>query len=277
MTDSNGSALAPFVKMLLPEHSQLIHVAHSMTTDNLRHFSLVEFDYYFLYGRSSLNRLRNRDVLFGNCKGVLTGSFMAHTGISMPAIKANKILLLFGVGPNLEKHTRITDMYTVIRDWASAHPDYQLKIKLHPRSHLDYWHKQEKNLKNIQVLTKNTRMPDALKDVSIALSIYTNAVLDAALLNRPSLLIANDETNDELDIEQFFLPRSKTAEELNLQIKSMSDNYSHHVQQAKAFAKHHLEHQYDSVNYISDCIEAIAHGKEDFPIEPLQGQSFLLK
>jgi hypothetical protein len=276
ITDSNGSVLAPFIKILLPEGCNLIHIAHSMTTDNLRHFSLVEFDYYFLYGRSSLDRLRKRDVLFGKSKAVLTGPYLANSDFSLPIIQANKNILLFGVGPNLEKHTRITDMYSVINSWIVSHPDYQLTIKLHPRSSLEYWHRQEQKTKNIQVLSKNTPMTHALQDVSITLSIYTNAVLDAALLNRPSLLVANKETSDELDIEKFFLPRSETADELNERMEEMLENYPYHVQQSKAFITYHLEHQQDSVTFISSCIDSIVHGKEEFPVEELQGQTFLI-
>lgn len=275
ITDRNGSVLSAVLKISLPNDSHLIHIAHSMTTDNLRHFSFIEFDYYFLYGRSSLERLRRRSVLFGKCNAVLTGTYLATSDFSLPAIKANKNILLFGVGPNLEKHSRITDMYIVINDWISSHPDYQLSIKPHPRSSLDYWQAQEQKIKNITVLSQGTPMTDALKSVSITLSIYTNAVLDAALLNRPSLLVANAETNDELDIEKFFLPRSETAKELNSRIEEMLENYSLHIQQTQPFLTYHLEHQQDSVRFISSCIKSIVNNKEDFPIENLQGQTFL--
>lgn len=277
MTDSNGSVLSLFLKAFLPDQSKLVHVAHCVTTDNYRHYSLIDYDYYFLYGRSSLDKLRKRTILFGNCNVVLTGPYLADKSFALKPGHANKKILLFGVNPNMEKRPYIQKTYAFIKKWINQHSDYQLFIKMHPRSTLDFWGKAQTGCKNIHMVTKGTSMQEALGEISITLAIYTNAVIDSALLNRPSLLVADSVLNDELDLEQFFLPCSQNEEVLHTHIEKILGNYSFYLEQTTAFAKYHLEHQQDSVEFIANCINSIVHGKESFPIEPLQGTPFLLQ
>ena len=276
LTDSNGSTLSPFLKAFLPDDCKLVHIAHCVTTDNYRHYSLIDYDYYFLYGRSSLDKLRKRTILFGNCNVVLTGPYLADKRFSLKPGHANKKILLFGVNPNMEKRPHIQKTYAFIKKWINQHSDYQLFIKMHPRSTLDFWGKAQTDCKNIHMVSKGTSMQEALGEISITLAIYTNAVIDSALLNRPSLLVTDSTLNDELDLEQFFLPCSQNEDELNKNIEQILNNYSYYLDQTTGFAKYHLEHQQDSVEFIANCINSIVQGKESFQVEPLQGTPFLL-
>jgi len=276
MSESNGSDFSPFLKAFLPQESSLIHVAHCVTTDNYRHYSLIDYDYYFLYGQSSLDKLRRRNSLFGSSKVVLTGPYIAHQDFELKARSVNKNILLFGVNPNMEKRAHIQKMYAVIKDWINQHDDYQLFVKMHPRSKLGFWNEAQNHCSNIHIVKKGITMQQALSEVSLTLGIYTNAVLDAALLNRPSLLVCEEDIKDELDIERFFLPRCKNTNELQLNIEKILDNYCYYLKQTTAFAKYHLEHQQDSVDFIAQCIDNIAHDQISFPIEQLQGTPFSL-
>jgi len=274
LTESNGSDLSPFLKAFLPKKSSLIHVAHCITTNNYRHYSLIDYDYYFLYGRSSLDKLRNRKVLFGSCKAILTGPYIADKNFALKARNANKNILLFGVNPNMEKRPHIQKMYAIIKSWISQHSDYHLFVKMHPRSTLSFWNDAQVTCSNIQIVEKGISMQQALNSISITLGIYTNAVLDAALLNRPSLLVSDNSINDELDIERFFLPRSKDETELHSNIEKILGDYSYYLEQTTAFSFYHLEHQQDSVEYIAACIDTIVHDRDLPNIEDLHGTPF---
>jgi len=59
-----------------------------------------------------------------------------------------------------------------------------------------------------------------------------------------------------------------------LNIEKILENYSHYLEQTIAFAKYHLEHQQDSIDFITQCVDNIAHNQELFPVEQLQGTPF---
>jgi len=274
LTETNGSDLSPFLKAFLPEGSSLVHVAHCAITDNYRHYSLIDYDYYFLYGKSSFDKLHKRDNLFGSCKAVLTGPYIPHHAAPLPPCDANKNILLFGVNPNMERRPHIQKIYAFIKNLAQKHTDYQLFVKIHPRSETDFWDRAQASCPNIHFIKQGTDMQEALSDISITLGIYTNAVLDAALRNRPSLLVSDDTVDDEFDIEKFFLPRCRNESELQANIEKLLANYPYYVEKTIEFSQYHLAHQDDSVNFIAQCVADIAHNKESFPIEPLHGTIF---
>jgi len=265
ITDRNGSIYSPFLKEAIQVYGKLVHIAHSVTTDNFGRFSLIEYDYYFLFGTSSLNKLLQRQVRYGSTKAVLTGPYFSDKEFTLPPTDKTKNILLFGIGPDLEKHTDYGSMYYIIKDWIAENPEYTLYFKPHPRSRFDYWQKESHKHQNIVVLKGTEKLTHCFKNISIALSIFTNAVIDAALLNRPSLLVCSDNVRDELDVEAFYLPRSKTSRQLHKNITTILDNYQHYVEQSQKFARFHLEHQQDSIEYIANCLASITNKQEDFP------------
>lgn len=269
ITDRNGSIYSSFLKEAIQPYGKLVHMAHCVATDNFGRFSLIDYDYYFLYGTSSLDKIMHRQVRFGSTKAVLTGPYFSNKNFNLSANDASKNILLFGIYPALEKKENYRLIYDMVKQWAEKNPQYSLYFKPHPRSRSDYWKIASQKIKNIVVLDATEKLTSCLANISITLSIYTNAVIDAALLNRPSLMVCIDNMNeldDELDLEKFYLPRATTDQQLQTNISSMLDNYSYYVEQTKKFAKYHLEYQQDSIEYISHCLLSIVNNEEDFPI-----------
>lgn len=269
ITDRNGSIYSSLLKEANQPYGQLVHMAHCVATDNFGRFSMIDYDYYFLYGTSSLDKIMNRQVRYGSTKAVLTGPYFSNKDFNLKKNEASKNILLFGIYPDLEKKENYQAIYDIMKDWAEQNSDYTLYIKPHPRSKSDYWKKASQSIKNIVVLDATEKITACLNNISITLSIYTNAVIDSALLNRPSLLVCPDnmdELGDELDLEKFYLPRATNPEQLQSNISTMLNNYSHYVSQATKFAKYHLEYQQDSIEYIADCLLSITNNQEDFPI-----------
>jgi len=268
ITDRNGSVYSSFLKEAIQPYGKVVHMAHCVTTDNYTRFSMIDYDYYFLCGNSSLAKIINRQIRFGSTKAVLTGLYFSNQYFNMSPNNASKNILLFGIYPNLEKKESFRLIYDMIKQWAGNNPDYHLYIKPHPRSHSDYWKAASQTIDNIIVLDAREKLTSCLSNISITLSIYTNAVIDAALLNRPALMVSLDnmnEVDDELDLETFYLPRATSPEQLQDNIAAMLDNYPHYVEQAGKFAQYHLEYKQDSIDYITHCLLSIADKKEDFP------------
>lgn len=273
ITDRNGSIYSSFLKEAVQPYGKLVHMAHCVATDNFGRFSLIDYDYYFLYGTSSLDKIMHRQVRYGSTKAVLTGPYFSNKDFNLEAnnadSNASKNILLFGIYPDLEKKENYRLIYDMVRKWAEMNPDFTLYFKPHPRSRSDYWKTAAQTLKNIIVLDPTEKLTSCLNNISITLSIYTNAVIDSALLNRPSLMVCRDnmsDLDDELDLEKFYLPRAATHEQLQENISTMLDNYSYYVGQAKKFAKYHLEYRQDSIEYITHCLLSITNNKEDFPM-----------
>lgn len=269
ITDRNGSIYSSFLKEAMQEYGKLVHLAHCVTTNNFARFSMIDYDYYFLYGNSSLDKIVQRSVRYGSTKAVLTGSYFAHKGFSLAENNASKNILLFGIYPALEKKPYYHLLYDMVQQCAKNHPELTFYFKPHPRSHSDYWQTAAQTIDNIIVLDAIEKLTDCLKPVSITLSIYSNAVIDAALLKRPSLLITakdHKDVSDELDLEPFYLPAATDHLQLYNNIMTVLNDYNHYVEQAKHFAQYHLEYQQDSIEYISHCLHSIINGKEDFPV-----------
>ena len=269
ISDRNGSIYSSFLREAIQAYGKLVHMAHCVATDNFARFSLIDYDYYFLYGRSSLDKIMHRQVRFGHTKAVLTGPYFSNKDFTLKAGSANKNILLFGIYPDLEKKRSYQNIYDYIKKWAQNNQDYTLYIKPHPRSRSTYWQEASQTISNIKTLNAVEKLTHCLEPIAISLSIYTNAVIDSALLNRPSLLVCPDNIdnlNDELSLEKFYLPRATNEQQLADNIKAMLKDYPYYIEQAQKFAHYHLEYQQDSIDYISHCLYSITQNKEDFPI-----------
>jgi hypothetical protein len=82
ITDRNGSIFSPFLKSRTPGDPVTFHLSHAVLTAQSSRFSMLEYDYYCLYGRSSLEYLRSLPYVFGSCKIVLGGSVLLTRGLN---------------------------------------------------------------------------------------------------------------------------------------------------------------------------------------------------
>lgn len=86
LNDRNGSLYAPFLRLELNARgSRLVHLAYATTVPSLRRLGMNDYDYYFLFGQSSLEALQARELRFGCSTAVLVGSHMIDDSYLMPA------------------------------------------------------------------------------------------------------------------------------------------------------------------------------------------------
>ena len=257
MTNDNGSAYSPFLRKYANDSGGVvIHVAHSVPTDNYRKFNLIDYDYYFLYGQSSYQKLSNKKTSYGQTNCVLTGPlYLNLQDTHLPPRAPNQSILLFGTGPKLEKSKHVQSLYAKIHQWATLNADYTLYIKNHPRSGENYWNTTP--LPHNIIVTQKETMTTLMSKASLAISIYSNAVIDAALLNRPSIFFNTDKMNDEFEIEKFFLPRVSDPNELQHSIRTILNDYDHYLQKTREFAHYHIARKNDSVDTIASSIQLL--------------------
>ena len=261
INDRNGSIFVPFIKLALEfSEGKLVHLAHATTLDHSQRLSMNDYHYYFLFGQSSLEALRQKKLLFGTSMAVLAGSHMIDESYRLPTPDiGKKTLLVLGVGPEREKLDSYLQSYALLRDWAVANTDYQVLIKAHPRSTAKYW--TQYAIKNIRVLPPNVTLADALAEASIVINILSNAIIEAGLSGRPIVRVNCGHSEDVFGESNFFGSSIKTADSLSRAIEEIENNYAVYCQQSFSFSQYHLEHGAEGLKNSVQALEDILKGK----------------
>jgi hypothetical protein len=268
LNDRNGSLYAPFLRLALNGRgSLLVHLAHATTVEGSRRLGMNDYDYYFLFGRSSLEALQARKLRFGSSTAVLAGSHMIDSAYDLPmADPSLRTLLVLGVGPDKEKEAGYQATYALLRDWAAAHPDYRVLVKAHPRSQVPFWQQAASQLANLQVLPKACSLAEALAQASLVVNIMSNAVIEAALARRPVLYV---NASGEVDIfgQEPFFGAALTAEvALDMRLRSIEQDYSAAVAASESFACFHLAGGFQGLHRSVDILESfVRHAHAALP------------
>lgn len=259
LNDRNGSLYSPFLRLALHAHQGLlVHLAHATTLESSRRLSMNDYDYYFLFGQSSLEALQARPVLFGCSQAVLSGSHMVDQAFDLPPASADcKTVLMLGVGPDKEKESGYLQTYRLIRDWAQAHPDWQLLIKSHPRSARHFWQQAAQQAENILLLPQDCTLAAALAQASVVFNIMSNAVIEAALARRPVLYLNCSGHRDIFRQAQFFGPCITDLTVLQQRVDYIGAHYVQALQQSAAFADYHLAYGYQGLNRVLALLEEL--------------------
>lgn len=269
LTDKNGSVLAPFLREALQPHGALVHVAHSIPTDNYRKFSMNDYDYYFVFGQSSVERLQRRVPLFGSSRLLVTGSYAAKQRVPLPA-RADTVLIL-GSGPTLEKTPALQAIYRQITETVKALPELRFVVKPHPRSDGAAWQAALHSLPNLSVASADTDIDAVLADAFVALGGFTNAAIDCALQERPYILLDPHDTDPQLDIQRMTRP-CQTAAQLREEILAVANDWPTYRQRAAAFADYHIAHGFRGPEVIADAVYGLVHGQPPAGTLPLEGR-----
>lgn len=258
ITDRNGSILSPFLKSRSSNDPVTFHLAHSVLTAQSSRFSMLEYDYYCIYGESSFEYLKSLPYSFGSCQLVLGGSILFDERFAVSKGSPELPLLFLGMGPELELTEEGRKIYELIRDWQKV-SGKKLYVRLHQRSKGEFW--KSVSQKGLEVLPNEPFQVSAAR-ASLVLSPYTNAVVDAALLGRPVQLVSFPEELDFLQVEKFFGARVSDFNGLDKAVRQHLDDYQKSVDACGAFVEYHLEHGVQSVNYVNDVLlELLKTGK----------------
>jgi hypothetical protein len=252
LTDKNGSVLAPFLKDFIQPYGKLVHIAHSIPTDNFRKFSMNAYDYYFLFGKSSLDRLQRRP-LFGTSQAVLTGTYSDKIPVPLPA-QRNTVLIV-GTGPALEKTPAIQAAYATVLQTVRQMPEMQFIVKPHPRSDASLWQTNNPP-SNLQIAATDEDFDTVLAKTFVAIGSFTNAAIDCALQQRPYILVSDDTQDTQLEIHRMtrLCPSVDTLiQEINA-IANKPEDYKTLTQQ---FAEYHLSSGFTGTDTIVQQVKTL--------------------
>lgn len=259
LNDRNGSLYAPFLRLSLNARQKLlVQLAHATTAESSRRLGMNDYDYYFLFGQSSLEALQARTLRFGASQAVLAGSHMIDMAFDLlPADPALRALLVLGVGPDKEKEPGYQRTYAILRDWAKRNPDYQLLIKAHPRSRVPFWNEAATALINVKVLPATCGLAEALEQASLVVNIMSNAVIEAALARRPVLYVNASGEPDIFAQERFLGSCISDQDGLQQAVARVELNRDHAIRQGKLFAEHHLAHGCQGLAWSIQALSAL--------------------
>ena len=266
LNDRNGSLYSPFLRVALHQRNGLlVHLAHATTVERSRRLGMNDYDYYFLFGSSSLNALAERRLRFGTSTAVLTGSHMIDQSYDLaPPDPQHRTLLILGVGPDKEKEAGYQRTYQLLRDWAAQNPQYQVLVKSHPRSSVPFWSDAEKSLSNVSVLPKECTLAQALEKSSCVVNIMSNAVIEAALAARPVIYCNLSDDRDIFRQEDFFGPAVCTVADFDNRIQQLEQDFPARIERAKEFAFFHLAHGSHGLEKTLETLENL-HARAELP------------
>ncbi|MET4692683.1 hypothetical protein [Endozoicomonas lisbonensis] len=274
LNDRNGMLLSPFLRESLNRrNAKLIQLAHATTVEDNWQFSMNDYDYYFLFGQSSYEKLKQRNLIFGDSKVVLSGSHMVDNSYNLKPMKAyNNKLLLLGMGPDREK-TKLAQLnYQILLDWAIQHKEHKLFIKRHPRSTSTFWDDAAKKYNNIDLVSKKSSLAQALETSGIVISIESNAVLEASLAKRPILFLNALDSEDIFSLESFFGNRVSDKNSFTKKIAEYSNSYIQFIEKTDDFSSFHLKHGCNGLNISTKLIHNIISKQSTINSYPLNSK-----
>jgi hypothetical protein len=265
LNDRNGSLYTPFLRLALasPRQGLLVHLAHATTAENSQRLGMNDYDYYFLFGPSSLEALQARTFRFGSSAVLLTGSHMIDNSFDLPPpdLQLRSVLIL-GVGPDKEKEPGYQRTYSLLREWAREAPQYKVLVKSHPRSSVPFWQEAAQTIKNITVLPKDCSLAQALEQASMVVNIMSNAVIEAGLAARPVIYCNLSDNCDIFHQGDFFGPAIDSLVEFHARVREIEDNFPERIEKAKDFSLYHLAHGSHGLEKTLQALENLLNGTD---------------
>jgi len=269
--DENGSRYAPFLREAVNEYGGLtVHLPHSIPTANYRKFNLIDYDYSFVFGMSSVDSLRALPNLYGETTCVITGplfaeGFKGETQEASGYSVTSEVAILLGSGPSYESGSA-ADIYRMMILWALEKPGRMVYFKPHPRSDLLAWSGLVDSLE-ADCVVKTVSSMEELDGVRahFAVAGFTNAVIDIANKGVPIIWVADTEEADFFSQEAYFLPRVPHNNDFPKRIEQMLASNEHYHQRALDFAAYHLGKERSPVKKMAETVKRLVKAEE--PVE----------
>ncbi|KON82449.1 hypothetical protein PA01_10785 [Azoarcus sp. PA01] len=273
VTERNGWIVPSLIKLQRTTGARIVHLAHSIPSDESSRYDYFDYDYYLLFGKSSLEYLSALRDTFGECIVKFAGPyFFADREDPLP-VKARKEgkgvkCLFLGSGPDYEVSEPYREYCSWIAAWLSSRPEAELWVKVHPRGSGEPWRSQAASNSGIRMLPPDSALDACVADVDFVLSGYTNAVLDVSRFGTPFILLG--EGADYFSTERFGIPRARSGMELANCIDALLADVRKASEAASEFFDFHVQEKYLPLTSIADVIEELAAGNEvkGLPLSP---------
>ncbi len=240
----------------------VINVAHALTSNSNR-CSIQSFDYYFLFGESSLSHLRNNPIRIGSAKLVQTGTI--NFSLKDDRENLSGAFLYFSDWAKRGYEELVESNLQVVYSWFIERQPL-LYIKPHPLEDSRRVRSLFNEFSNVTILDKGIPLDFALSKVSFSLVHWSTASLASAALGKPVIAVNTDPKFDDtfLELGKFFGPVASNPAEITAREEEFSRDRQLWRNRSIEFARYHLKEVSGAGQYIEDTLAAIYQGQEDF-------------
>lgn len=266
-------------KSLNEKGGKIINFAHGIVSKEVvLNNDKYYFDYYFVFGESSLINARNKKT-HGDTKIVKVGSFFMDYQEKPPISSNSKKVLFCSQGDKIDKKVNEINLRNVdiLCDWANQN-DYEVLFKFHPLEDESIVKSRFKDrTTKFTYLPKNMTMYDAVKESYFVIMSSSNSSLEVALLGRPIVLVnhsKNEVDGINTELEKYYLKSASNSYELDQNVRETLDKIDFFIDRGEEYVSNHIEVRMKSTDYITKCIMSIFEGKEEFDYV-LKKDSFL--
>jgi len=248
----NESLLSSYLKNLTD--AKTINVAHGVRTNLIEH-SNIDYDYYLIFGKSSLKHLKNNPYLFGTTTPIITGSpFLGAYKIDKKINHERKNIIYLAQYENSRVRDHLHFSNEIFIKFAKRNPNKSCVIKPHPLDENRIWEIRTKDIKNITVLDKDSNIINALNSAYVSVVSWSNASLESALIECPIISIdRSGYADNNLDMSEFF-PVVKNVSDFEIALLGIENDYEKYKDACKRFVDYHLGDIENSQKKIADTI-----------------------
>lgn len=262
LTERNAWIIPSFIKALRVEGAQIVHLAHSVPSGQSSRYDYFDYDYYLMFGRSSLQYLASLNGAYGACRAVFAGPYYlsdSQPQLATAGCESDTLRLLFlGSGPDYEHDAAYRQYCAWVMSWLREHPGVELAVKVHPRGSGHPWVAHAAAEARVRILPPDARLDEYARRFDLVLCSYTNAVLDVARAGIPFVLLGDDA--DYFAVERFGLPRCREERQLDDCIERVVKTPEDYRQRLAEFLKFHIDQPDQPMNSLVDCVEKIVKG-----------------
>lgn len=262
LTERHSWFASSFIKWFREgEAPKIVHMAHSVPSDESKVYSYFNYDFYFVFGRSSLEYLNRLQGTFGSTQVAFAGPYFmedqdGETSNGQMGSAGGERLLFLGSGPKYEETPEYLEMCRWVLVWLKKHPVAELIVKVHPRGTGAPWCEAADAGYKISFLPSSEPLDRAAGKFSVVLSGYTNAIIDTSRQAVPLVLLGDEQ--DYFSTGRFGVPRARTCEELELALDRLLADGIASGQRMSDFFSYHIEHAETPLTSLVDGIESVA-------------------
>ena len=259
LTERNGSPVSTFLRAFRAPETRILHLAHGTLSAQSSKLWFHDFDYYAVFGNSSLEYLQEGEPGFGATEVLFAGPYFPLPTPRDPSAAPTKALLFLGAGPDEENCDAYQQSCELARQWLAAHPDWTLWVRPHPRGAGQPWCDWAGTNPAIRMRPEGETLEQAMAEITAVWSGYTNAIIDCAIAGVPVMVLGAHP--DYFQCQRFGLPRVTDQEGLEQAMASLKGGEADWAARLDAFARHHIEHRERPVASLADTIVGLARGE----------------
>ncbi|MBF5055164.1 hypothetical protein Y5W_00458 [Alcanivorax sp. 521-1] len=267
LTERNGWPVSTFLRAFRPPETRVLHLAHGILSDQSSKLRFHDFDYYAVFGNSSLEYLCRGEPGFGRTDVLFAGPYFPLPAPRTPATAPSKALLFLGAGPDEEDSDGYRHSCELARQWLAAHPDWTLWVRPHPRGTGKPWRTWAADNAAVRLRPEGESLSEAMASIAAVWSGYTTAIIDCAVAGVPVIVLG--QHRDYFECERFGVPRVTDQKGLEVAMASLDGGAADWAATLAAFAGHHIEYREQPVASLAETIMTLVEGRPPAPAASL--------